>query len=191
LTRAANVESVTRAANVESKARCGDLAGLAERAAGLGARFAGVLEQEDVYFEAREGRLKLRQTTHRLPDGETRRHAELIRYARPDRAGARVSVYERTEVEDPVDARARLAAGLGVRGVVRKRRDLWLIDSTRIHLDRVEGLGGFVEIETVAGGDVSASTRAEHDRVAEALGVDAEETVEGSYIDLLVAAAPP
>jgi predicted adenylyl cyclase CyaB len=174
-----------RAANVESKAPCDDLELLAGRAAALGARHAGVLEQVDVYFRAGEGRLKLRETAERLPDGRMLRQAELIRYARPDRPGARVSEYERTPVEHAEGARAALAAELGVRGVVRKRRELWLIDATRIHLDRVEGLGGFVEIETVAQGTVGDATRAEHDRVAAALGIDAGATVAASYIDLL------
>jgi predicted adenylyl cyclase CyaB len=174
-----------RAVNVESKAPCDDLELLASRAAALGARHAGVLEQEDVYFRAGEGRLKLRQTAERLPDGRTLRQAELIRYARPDRPGARVSEYERTPVEHAQDVRAALATELGVRGVVRKRRELWLIHATRIHLDRVEGLGGFVEIETVAQDEVDDDTRAEHDRVTAALGIDAGATLAASYIDLL------
>ena len=72
-----------------------------------------------------------------------------------------------------------------MRGCVRKRRELWILDATRIHLDEVEGLGTFVELETVSEGAPGADERHEHDRVWTALGLDARDTVAGSYIDLL------
>ena len=73
--------------------------------------------------------------------------------------------------------------------VVRKRRELWLLDATRIHLDLVEDLGAFVELETVAAADAGGAERAEHDRIAAALALDPGATVHGSYIDLVEAAA--
>ncbi len=107
------------------------------------------MHQVDTYFAVEQGRLKLREIVHTRPAGETTATAELIRYERPDEAGARVSAYERTELADPTETRAQLAAEHGIRGVVEKDRELWLVDATRIHLDRVVGLGDFVELETV------------------------------------------
>jgi adenylate cyclase class IV len=173
------------AANVESKSPCGDPGVLACRAAALGARHEGVLEQEDTYFHTADGRLKLREIVHVLPDGRSVRQAEVIRYERPDAPGSRVSRYERTEIADPASEKERLAAEHGVRGIVRKRRELWLLGSTRIHLDRVQGLGSFVELETVAAGAPGQSERQEHDRVAALLGVDLAVSVPASYIDLV------
>jgi adenylate cyclase class IV len=40
-----------------------------------------------------------------------------------------------------------------VRRVVRKLREIGLFENVRIHLDRVEGLGDFVELEAVWDGD--------------------------------------
>jgi adenylate cyclase class IV len=107
---------------------------------------------------------------------------------RPDAGGASVSRYARTPVADPAARRAALDAEHGRRGRVRKTRELFLLDATRIHLDEVEGLGAFVELETVAAGEAGPAERAEHDRIAAGLGLDAQATLAGSYIDLLEAA---
>lgn len=140
------------------------------------------MQQRDTYFAgARDGwRLKLRE----MSSG-----AELIAYARPDRAGSRNSAYTRVPVPDPEALRASLAKALGVRGVVDKTRTLLLREHTRIHLDLVDGLGTFVELETVLGPDLGeAAGKAELDRIASALGLHAHAPVSGSYIDLLAAA---
>jgi adenylate cyclase class IV len=178
------------AANVETKARCADLRGVAQLAAEIGARYEGRLDQMDTYFNAARGRLKLRELTHTTPGGQISTSAELIRYQRPDKSGARVSMYERTELADPESCRVRLEEEVGVRGRVSKRRELWLLGATRIHLDQVEGLGMFVELETVTAGTPAEADRLEHDRIAAALGLDSRPTVAGSYIDL-VESLPP
>jgi len=174
-----------RGANVESKTRATDLEAVARVVARLGARYEGLLDQVDTYFRVPQGRLKLRETSHRAPDRRVSTSCELIRYERPDATGARVSRYERTEIDDAESCRARLLADHGLRGCVRKRRELWMLDSTRVHLDRVEGLGDFVELETVSAGVPGAADRLAHDRLSVALGLDSDATVEGSYIDLL------
>ena len=171
--------------NVESKTRGVDLDAVARLAASLGARFEGELDQLDTYFRVRRGRLKLREISHRTPGGRISLSAELIRYQRPDESGPRASSYERTEIGDVTRCRRQLEAEYGVRGRVRKRRELWTLDSTRIHLDRVASLGDFVELETVSAGAAGQDDRREHDRIASALGLDPSATVEGSYIDLL------
>ena len=174
-----------RGANVESKTRATDLDALARVVARLGGRYDGRLDQVDTYFRVPHGRLKLREISHRAPDGRVSTSSELIRYERPDVGGARVSRYERTEVDDAESCKTRLVADHGVRGCVRKRRELWLLDSTRVHLDRVEDLGDFVELETVSAGTPGAADRLEHDRLAAMLGLDSQATVEGSYIDFV------
>jgi len=177
------------AENLESKVPCVNLQAVAERAAAAGAAYAGVLNQTDTYFAVSDRRLKLREISHGAPDGTSFAATELIDYERPDRVGARVSAYTREPVDDPAERAAALAAEYGLRGVVRKRRDLWLIDRTRIHLDRVIGLGEFVELETVADGAVGRADWAEHEAVAAALGLDLSESTPSSYIDLVEAAA--
>ncbi len=172
-------------ANVERKTRCADHAAIARRAEVIGARYEGRLSQVDTYFRVPSGRLKLREFVHVHLDGRSLVEAELIAYDRPDSDGARVSCYERTTVADAGSTKLQLQADHGIRGVVRKERELWLVDSTRIHLDTVEGLGSFVELETVAAGAPGRTERDEHDRIAAALAIDLSQTVEVSYIDLI------
>jgi adenylate cyclase class IV len=171
--------------NVETKARHDDLAALARTLAAAGASHEGRLDQVDTYFLAEDGaRLKLRAQDHRRLDGRVVSSAELIRYERPDEPGARVSSYECTPVGDAGACRAELASQLGVRGEVAKQRELWLIGATRVHLDRVEGLGSFLELETIFEGDAEAAARHEHEEMLELLGVSPDSAIAGSYIDL-------
>ena len=127
--------------NVELKARCADLAAARRAAEEVGAEFFGILEQRDTYFVVPQGRLKLRECAGR--------GAELIGYARGDRAAARGSDYRITVVSDPDGLRSVLEAALGVRGEVVKRRELWMWNGVRIHLDQVKELGEFIEFEAV------------------------------------------
>lgn len=124
--------------NVEVKARDDDPAATLRRALALGASDEGVLRQRDTYFSTTRGRLKLREQ-----DGAP---AQLIAYARPDDEGARTSEYRITEIADPEVLRAALDPVV----VVDKRRHLLLVENVRMHLDEVEGLGSFVELEGVA-----------------------------------------
>src|SRR5437867_1714714 len=140
--------------NLELKARCLDLEAVRARAEGLGARLAGAFAQRDTFFATgRTRRLKLRET-----DGGP---AELIAYRRADLASARSSDYDIYPVADPDRLRDVLMAALGEAGVVEKRRRLYLLEHTRIHLDEVRGLGDFVELETVLDGEPDAAAHAE------------------------------
>ena len=129
--------------NVEIKARDPDPEATAARCLALGASDEGVLEQRDTYFASRYGRLKLREQ-----DGST---AELIAYRRPDATDPEESAFIRAGTADPDALREALDAALGATVVVLKRRRLFLWENVRIHLDDVEGLGTFVELEALVG----------------------------------------
>jgi len=155
-----------------------------------GVRDEGVLLQRDTYFAGtREGRrLKLREER---PEGARGPRATLIPYARPDLPDVRVSDYALVPVPDTDALCEALTAALGVRVVVVKRRRLLLWRGVRIHLDEVEGLGRFLELEAVA--PAGSDLRAEHARIAElrtALAVADAALREGSYADALLARAP-
>jgi adenylate cyclase, class 2 len=164
--------------NIELKARCADLTAAREASRGLGAEFVGVLDQCDTYFVVPRGRLKLRE----FGQGG----AEIIFYERPNHPAARGSDYRLARVEDGTAMREALSVALGVRGKVRKRRELWMWQGVRIHLDTVEGLGTFVEFEAVmAAGEAD---EVGHQKLAElraALGVADGDLVGVSYSDLL------
>jgi predicted adenylyl cyclase CyaB len=164
--------------NVEIKARVDDLDGLRAKVVSLCDGPAKILDQEDIYFSTPSGRLKLRIL------GE--RHGELILYHRDDCAGPKPSNYLIAPTSDPSALRTILGSVLGVLGVVSKQRWLYQVGQTRIHLDRVEGLGEFVELEVVLQPD---QTEDEGIGIARGLmgrlGIAEERLVETSYFDLL------
>src|SRR5947209_4741783 len=112
--------------NIELKARCGDLEKAETAARGAGAIYIADFMQVDNYFTVPSGRLKLREI-----DGKS---AELIWYQREDRAGLRDSNYFIAPVPDPAAIKTLLAAALGIRGQVKKRRRLLMFHNIRIHL---------------------------------------------------------
>ncbi|MGC4078978.1 MAG: class IV adenylate cyclase [Rubrivivax sp.] len=171
------------ARNVEIKVRVESLEPLRERAAALAGAPLELIEQDDVFYDVARGRLKLR----RFADGS----AELIHYERPDGDGARLSDYERVAVGQAAEALHRvLERGLGLRSRVRKQRWLALVGRSRLHLDRVEGLGDFVEIEVVlADGESEADGRAVAEGLLEALDLADAARVPTAYADLPPAAA--
>ena len=149
----------------------------------LGAEDRGTLRQRDTFFQVAHGRLKLREQD---PGG-----AELIQYDRANTACARRSRYRLVRVDDPETLRAALAEALGTLVVVEKERRLFVTGNVRIHLDRVEGLGTFVELEAV----VTSGARAEDEapRVAElrrALHLGDDRVVGVAYADLLLGGQP-
>ena len=164
--------------NIEIKARVRDperTRRLAEDAADTPPQ---LLHQTDTFFVVPEGRLKLRE----FPDAE----AELIFYHRPDQAGPKASNYAIHRTGDPDGLRALLGAALGEAGQVIKTRTLLLAGRTRIHLDEVEGLGHFLELEVVlADGESHAEGEAEAQRLMAALEIGEGDLIEAAYIDLL------
>lgn len=164
--------------NIEIKARVRDFAEIRRRAEALSDMPLKVIAQEDTFFHVKKGRLKLRD----FGTGS----AQLIFYQRPDRDGPKRSDYRIFETDDPTGLRTVLELAYGVRGSVRKTRYLYLAGQTRIHLDDVAGLGQFMELEVVLRADQSD---AEGQSIAEdlmsRLGVEADDLVDGAYIDLL------
>ena len=135
------------------------------------------VSQVDTYFAVPSGRLKLREIT----EGGNER-AELIGYTRPDEAGARWSEYYRADFrpEQIAPLIAMMKQTIGVRVVVRKDREVVVTGRTRIHLDHVQDLGHFVELETVVGDEIGdAGAANELKDVAAMLGLDAFEIVAG------------
>lgn len=165
--------------NVEIKARVGDMAALRQAAAAVADAGPREIAQDDTFFRVEEGRLKLRV----FADGS----GELIFYRRPDAAGPKESFYLISPVPAPDALRDVLAHAYGITGRVRKQRTLFLAGRTRIHCDRVEGLGDFLELEVVLqeGEPTEAGTDEARTLLAR-LGVGEDQLVEGAYLDLLV-----
>jgi adenylate cyclase class IV len=164
--------------NIEIKARVSDLAAVEARAGAIADSGPVDIAQDDTFFACPRGRLKLRELA---PD-----RGQLIHYHRPDQGGPKLSDYVIAPTSDPAALREALTRAYGVAGRVRKHRRLYLAGRTRIHLDRVEGLGDFMELEVVLGaGDDTAGGEAEARRIMQALGVAEADLIEGAYVDLM------
>jgi predicted adenylyl cyclase CyaB len=164
--------------NIEIKARVSVLGTIRAKVESISDYPVEVLDQEDIFFAAPGGRLKLRIL------GEQR--AELIYYQREDAAGPKPSHYLIAPTTDPEAMRAILTSVLQVVGVVRKRRWLYLVGQTRVHLDDVEGLGEFVELEVVLRPDQPEKDGIiiAKDMIAR-LGIREQQLIDQAYIDLL------
>ena len=128
--------------NVSSRRAIGTGRGRWRPAGRLGVVDHGVIEQLDTYFNVVSGRLKLREQT---PGG-----AHLIQYERAEDPQQRESRYQVIEIEDGAQLRAVLSAAPGTNVVVIKRWRLYVWREVRIHLDQMDGLGAFIELEAVA-----------------------------------------
>ena len=169
--------------NIEIKARIDSVQALLPRALALaGATAAELIEQDDSFFNVAHGRLKLR----RFAAGG----AELIHYHRADGTQARASDYVRVPVPDADGLHAALARACGDIGRVRKRRLLVRVGPTRIHLDRVDGLGDFMELEVVLrDGQPAAEGMVIAEALMTDLGLAEAPRVAGAYLDLLSASS--
>ncbi len=167
------------AQNVEIKARCSDFKNLETTLKKKRAKYIGVLRQVDTYFNVPSGRLKLREFS--------KTKGELIRYQRADESGPKLCSYSILPTDKPSELKRLLSDTLGILGVVKKTRRLYLIGQTRVHLDQVQNLGKFLELEVVLrkGQGIADGKRIAR-RLMNELGLGPDGLVSRSYIDLLL-----
>lgn len=174
--------------NVEIKARIASVEALTVRASAIATEGPIAIAQDDTFFPCETGRLKLRAFSAE--------RGELIYYRRPDQHGPKESFYIVSPTSAPDALRESLTLAHGNIGRVIKQRTLFLAGRTRIHLDRVEGLGDFLELEVVLEEHepTEAGVQEAHAVMAQ-LGVAPSQLIEGAYLDLLkhaaAVAAPP
>lgn len=168
------------ARNVEVKARVESIESISRKAAALADDGPIEIIQDDTFFACNNGRLKLRVFS---PD-----EGQLIFYRRADQKGPKESFYLISHTTSPNVLRESLSLAYGQAGRVFKNRTLYLIGRTRIHLDRVRGLGNFLELEVVLeeDEDLTAGEAIARD-LMQKLAILPEQLVEGAYIDLLTA----
>lgn len=164
--------------NIELKARLRDPAAARLVARRSATASPSVERQIDTYFCVRQGRLKLREINGRV--------ARLVWYVRHDGEAAKPSNYQLVDVVDPAGLKTALAAALGIRAVVDKTREIWLIENVRIHLDEVVGLGAFLEFEAVlADGQSDDEGHRQVARLTELFGIAPDDRMATSYGEML------
>ena len=165
--------------NVEIKARCNNPAFVRNYLLQNGAVFKGTDLQTDTYFNVANGRLKLRQ-------GNIENN--LIFYNRDDQKGPKQSNFHLAPVSKPRELENLLSEALGVKVVVEKRRKIFFLDNIIVHLDKVPGLGNFVEIEASNIFNSEIPVKVLHHQCTELmhqLNIREEDLVNSSYSDML------
>lgn len=167
--------------NIEIKARVADIEALRATVTAIADQGPIEIIQDDTFFKCDAGRLKLR--TFAIGDGE------LIFYRRNNQTGPKESFYVRSPTSAPETMRDALSLAYGQVGRVQKRRTLFIVGRTRVHLDKVSGLGNFLELEVVLDEHepFEAGVREAHEFMTR-LSVDPSQLIEGAYIDLLESA---
>ena len=164
--------------NIEIKARVSNFAEIRSRAEKLSDSPVQVIPQEDTFFYTPQGRLKLRIQSEGT--------GQLIYYTRPDQNGPKRSDYHISLTSDPENLKHLLELAYGIRGTVKKTRYLYLVGQTRVHLDDVEGLGQFMELEVVMRqGQNDSEGRAIAEDLMTSFGVQRSDLIDGAYMDLI------
>lgn len=163
--------------NVEAKFKLANRERALRQALAIGFTKRAELSQRDTFFVTASGKLKLREEAG---------GAHLIFYQRRDLEALQLSDYEIVPVAEPLRMRSIMASAFGVLAEVIKRRVLLMRDNVRLHLDSVEGLGDFGEIEAVLiEGENEAANRDRVARLLEDLGIGDRELIDVSYFELM------
>ncbi len=163
--------------NFEFKARLRDEGRIRAMLKRLRAHHIGNDHQIDTYFHVPRGRFKIR---------EGKIENALIYYLRSDSPRPRRAQIEMMPLPRRNAVRSILSSALGVLTVVDKRREIYLAGSVKIHLDRVRGLGKFVEVEAVSRSGGLAKIRAQARKFRKLFGLASSDLVGESYSDMIL-----
>jgi predicted adenylyl cyclase CyaB len=169
--------------NIEIKAQVHNFSKLKDLAQSLSTSPEKLILQKDIFFNVSQGRLKLR-----IFDDTA---GELIYYERSNQAGPKQSNYSITPTTDPLALKTTLDLALKTLGTVKKKRLLYMVNQTRIHLDQVEGLGDFMELEVVMQDEQSmqdGETTAKD--LMQKLEINEKDLIDRAYLDLLLEKNP-
>uniref|UniRef100_A0A183U4P3 CYTH domain-containing protein n=1 Tax=Toxocara canis TaxID=6265 RepID=A0A183U4P3_TOXCA len=113
----------------------------------------------------------------------------LIFYDRPDCDGPKLSDFHKVRIEDHKNLKKILALSMGILGEVKKRRILFIYEQTRIHIDEVEGLGSFMELEVCLRDEQTPEDgQSIAEQIMRKLDIKSSQLVSGAYMDALLSA---
>lgn len=165
--------------NIEIKARCTEPEKIRKLLIGRGADFKGVDNQTDTYYKVPKGRLKLRQGNI---------ENSLIFYKRPDQAGPKQADVRLFMLDKESALSEVMSSALEVLVLVKKKREIYLLENVKFHIDEVDSLGSFVEIEAIdAQGRIGTEKLTQQcAEYVQLLGITKDKLVSNSYSDMLL-----
>lgn len=143
------------------------------------AEFSGIDRQIDTYFKVNNGRLKLRQ-------GNIENY--LIHYLRENKKGPKQSDITLFKNDPKSSLKDILTKALGVSVVVDKKREIYFIGNIKFHIDQVQGLGDFIEIEAIGDSDSDSKDKllGQCELYLNLFKVEERDLISNSYSDLLL-----
>jgi adenylate cyclase, class 2 len=165
--------------NIEIKAKCQDPRHIRDYLLSHHAIFKGTDIQRDTYFNVPHGRMKLRQ-------GKIEN--ALIHYYRDDQKGPKSSEVTLYPVHESNLLRSLLEKALGIKVVVEKQREIYFIENVKFHIDIVQHLGNFIEIEAISENDKISQDTLQDQCVHYMMkfGIRDEDLLHNSYSDQLL-----
>jgi len=165
--------------NIEIKARCPSAEKIRRILVEKNADFRGVDEQEDTYFNCSNGRLKLRQG---------RIENNLIHYFRENSSDPKTSQVTLFATKNAATLKKILTDAYGKKVVVKKRREIYFIENVKFHIDEVDELGSFVEIEAIDsdGRFSEAELREQCEKYLQLFDIQKSDLLAKSYSDMLL-----
>lgn len=165
--------------NAEIKAVCRDHAAIRAILRKLNAQFIGADSQTDTYFNVPTGRLKLREGLI---------ENALIYYRRPDNDVPKLSGVILFNSPDLNGLKTLLTTALGIKVIVVKQREIYFVNNIKIHLDSLENLGEFVEIEAIDanGNRTQAELLDQCQKMIIHFDIHPDDLLTGSYSDMVL-----
>lgn len=165
--------------NIEFKVKIDEIEKYEKKLRSLNPKFQGIDHQIDTYFNARQGRLKLR---------EGNIENSLINYDRENISGTKESRVILYQHEPNSALKDILTRQLGVKTIVDKKRKIYFIDNVKFHFDVVENLGTFMEVEAIdSKEEFTMEELTEHcHRYFEFFELSQDSIVDKSYSDLIM-----
>ena len=164
--------------NIEIKARCNNQETIRNILKTGNADFKGTDRQIDTYFKVNSGRLKLREGTV---------ENALIHYNREDKYDAKESDIILYQNSKNSLLKELLTRALGLLITVDKEREIYFIGNVKFHLDKVVGLGEFIEIEAIGNENADKENLMSQCKFyLNLFGINKEDLVPVSYSDLLI-----
>lgn len=165
--------------NIELKSACTDLRLAKQKCKQIKAKYKGILNQTDTYFNVNPGRLKMRNVNNRK--------FELIYYSRIGKGSQMQSDYEIIKLSGDKEIKSILKNTIGIKGIVKKKRELYIYENVRIHLDTVSMLGTFLEFEIVCRNrkDLKEAPR-KMNYLKKVFEIKQRNLISKSYIDLIL-----
>ena len=167
------------ARNVEIKAFIENKDILLKKVNNISTKWPELLIQKDTFFNFPFGKLKLREIN--------KTQFEIILYFRNSLFWPKKSKYYRFKINNLCRTKKILGFFLWIKWIVKKQRKLFYTNQTRIHIDNVESLGDFIELEVEMKDNESIQSGVDiANNLIDYFWIKSKSLIEKSYLDILL-----